>query len=249
MDRNTRKSSNNFAHLKITEQNLRTSLSFALAFKDQSLLKELYKYKNITKLMKNNLTKRNIPLPISPYLSYLSSKKVLFLDEDPTADSLMKSNSLTKCNSFVSTTSYTASTNSDNDSDSSPKGLRKSICEQLTNQQNKNLDRSNQNLSIDWINDKEKSINELSDTEDENSDYQMNYKMKKKFKNPDKLDHLILDPNLIEFYSSHQIKPSQMYTFICSENLRREEYHSHYRNYHGDIMSSLSFMEASCPVR
>ena len=59
---------------------------------------------------------------------------------------------------------------------------------------------------------------------------------------------LILDLNFdsIAFF---QPKPTQMFTFRCAQEFRRDEYQAHYHNIHSDIMGSLSgWMERRCPL-
>lgn len=59
---------------------------------------------------------------------------------------------------------------------------------------------------------------------------------------------LSLDLNLNSFLKFHP-KPKLMYTFICAQEFRRDEYGSHYKNFHGDIMDSLDgWMEHRCPL-
>ena len=115
---------------------LDSSLSVALAYRDQEMLNDLDKFKRIKRLFRNNLTRKYPAVPMSPYLCATKT-----LQSEPNDQALVRSNSLTKCSSFVSTASQTASTItiSDEDSDSStlqmhrnPPGLRKSIMDKLT---------------------------------------------------------------------------------------------------------------------
>ena len=216
-----------FKNKLIDDSNLRSNLNIALAYRDQEMLNELYKYRSMRRLFKNNLTRLYPAVPIS---TYVCSTKVLNLNEDTPKD-LVKSSSLTKCSSFVSTASYTASTitNSDDDSDSpwklhrSPPGLTKSVVEKLTDN-----GQSNGHGNKDELTDE--STSSASTNEDERPRCKVK-RSKKKFKNQGKLDHLILDLN-IEFIANHQIKPKQMYTFLCASDFRRDEYCSHYQNVH-----------------
>lgn len=59
---------------------------------------------------------------------------------------------------------------------------------------------------------------------------------------------LSLDLNLNSF-APFQAKPKLMYTFRCAQEFRRDEYGSHYKNFHGDILGSLNgWMEHRCPL-
>lgn len=59
---------------------------------------------------------------------------------------------------------------------------------------------------------------------------------------------LSLDLNF-NSYALYLAKPKLMYTFRCAQNFRRDEYGSHYKNFHGDILSSLNnWMEHRCPL-
>lgn len=59
---------------------------------------------------------------------------------------------------------------------------------------------------------------------------------------------LSLDLNL-NLFTLFQAKPKLMYTFRCAQEFRRDEFGSHYKNFHGDILSSLNgWMEHRCPL-
>lgn len=226
---------------------LDSSLAVALAYRDQEMLQDLNKFKKIKRLFRNNMTRKYPAVPMSPYLS---SSKTLDEPNDP-----IRSNSLTKCSSFVSTASQTASTItiSDEDSDSStlqmhrnPPGLRKSIMDKLTNNNLANVS-ENKELLVTESNGLDVSTNlsnqpshsscgqhHLSSTSSNSSsedELPMKTPRKRRLKEPDSLDHLIVDLDL-EFLANHQIKPKQMYSFRCGTDFRRDEYYQHYQNVH-----------------
>ena len=59
---------------------------------------------------------------------------------------------------------------------------------------------------------------------------------------------LALDLNL-ESITKYHAKPKSMYTFLCAQMFRRDEYASHFRNVHCDIHAGLSgWMECRCPL-
>lgn len=59
---------------------------------------------------------------------------------------------------------------------------------------------------------------------------------------------LSLDLNL-NAIAPFQAKPKLMYTFRCAQEFRRDEYGSHYQNFHGDILGSINgWMEHRCPL-
>ncbi|XP_053203345.1 F-box only protein 30-like isoform X1 [Panonychus citri] len=59
---------------------------------------------------------------------------------------------------------------------------------------------------------------------------------------------LSLDLNLNSI-AQFQAKPKLMYTFKCAQEFRRDEYGSHYKNFHGDILGSINgWMEHRCPL-
>ncbi|XP_050410451.1 F-box only protein 30 isoform X1 [Patella vulgata] len=62
--------------------------------------------------------------------------------------------------------------------------------------------------------------------------------------------HDILGVDLtIECISKYKSKPSSMYTFLCAQYFRRDEFSSHTKNVHNDIQSGLNGMlEHRCPL-
>ena len=59
---------------------------------------------------------------------------------------------------------------------------------------------------------------------------------------------LALDLN-IENITRYQIKPKSMYTFLCAQNFRRDEFKWHIKNVHNDIHAGLNgWMEQRCPL-
>ena len=59
---------------------------------------------------------------------------------------------------------------------------------------------------------------------------------------------LALDLNL-ESITKYQAKPKSMYTFLCAQMFRRDEYASHFKNVHCDIHAGLNgWMECRCPL-
>ena len=234
---------------------LDSSLSVALAFRDQEMLNDLSRFKKMKRLFRNNLTRKYPAVPMGPYLS---STKTLAAQSEPSG------HALTKCSSFVSTASQTASTItiSDDDSDSStlqmhrnPPGLRKSIVSKLTNNSLSNVLETKELLVEERSGPNESTQREstghqassysssipsssqphLSTSSSSSSDDEQPPKLKKPRKRsteePSKLDHLIVDLNL-EFLANHQIKPKEMYSFRCGSDFRRDEYAAHYRNVH-----------------
>ena len=61
-------------------------------------------------------------------------------------------------------------------------------------------------------------------------------------------DALSLDLNL-ESITRYQAKPRSMYTFLCAQEFRRDEYSSHFKNVHDDIHGGLNgWLEQRCPL-
>ena len=59
---------------------------------------------------------------------------------------------------------------------------------------------------------------------------------------------LALDLN-IESITRYQAKPRSMYTFLCAQQFRRDEYSWHFKNVHSDIHGGLSgWLEHRCPL-
>ena len=59
---------------------------------------------------------------------------------------------------------------------------------------------------------------------------------------------LALDLN-IESITRYQAKPKSMYTFLCAQQFRRDEYLWHFKNVHSDIHGGLSgWLEHRCPL-
>jgi hypothetical protein len=57
-----------------------------------------------------------------------------------------------------------------------------------------------------------------------------------------------LDLN-VESITRYQAKPRSMYTFLCLQEFRRDEYSNHFRNVHGNIQCGLNgWMEQRCPL-
>lgn len=53
----------------------------------------------------------------------------------------------------------------------------------------------------------------------------------------------------VETVTRLQQKPKEMYTFLCGQDLRRDEYEFHVKNVHNDIHGGLNnWMEARCPL-
>ncbi len=59
---------------------------------------------------------------------------------------------------------------------------------------------------------------------------------------------LALDLN-IESITRYQAKPKSMYTFLCAQQFRRDEYSWHFKNVHSDVHGGLSgWLEHRCPL-
>ncbi len=59
---------------------------------------------------------------------------------------------------------------------------------------------------------------------------------------------LALDLN-VESITRYQSKPKSMYTFLCAQAFRRDEYPWHFRNVHSEIHSGLNgWLEQRCPL-
>uniref|UniRef100_T1J1J7 F-box domain-containing protein n=1 Tax=Strigamia maritima TaxID=126957 RepID=T1J1J7_STRMM len=53
----------------------------------------------------------------------------------------------------------------------------------------------------------------------------------------------------LESITRYQTKPKSMYTFLCAQEFRRDEYSWHYKNVHGDIHGGLNgWLEQRCPL-
>ncbi len=53
----------------------------------------------------------------------------------------------------------------------------------------------------------------------------------------------------LETVTRLQTKPKAMYTFVCAQEFRRDEYHSHSKNVHDDIHGGMNnWMEHRCPL-
>ncbi|XP_066289575.1 F-box only protein 30-like [Branchiostoma lanceolatum] len=65
------------------------------------------------------------------------------------------------------------------------------------------------------------------------------------------VDHsntLVLDL-VLESITRYQSKPRTMYTFVCGQEFRRDEYPSHFQNVHNDIHGGLNgWIEQRCPL-
>ena len=65
--------------------------------------------------------------------------------------------------------------------------------------------------------------------------------------NPKLYETLVLD-QVLERLPRYEKKSRSMYTFMCNNMLRRDQYQSHFRNVHCDICSSLNgWLEQKCP--
>lgn len=54
---------------------------------------------------------------------------------------------------------------------------------------------------------------------------------------------------MIESISRHQHKPRNMYTFVCAQFFRRDEYAGHYKDVHCEIQCGLNgWLEHRCPL-
>ncbi|XP_071100521.1 F-box only protein 30-like [Haliotis cracherodii] len=61
-------------------------------------------------------------------------------------------------------------------------------------------------------------------------------------------DVLGVDIN-IDCITKYQPKPAEMFTFLCAQEFRRDEYAWHFKNVHNDIQSCLNgWMEQRCPL-
>ena len=59
---------------------------------------------------------------------------------------------------------------------------------------------------------------------------------------------LSLDLNL-ESITRYQAKPKSMYTFLCAQEYRRDEYKWHFKNVHGEIHAGLNgWLDSRCPL-
>lgn len=53
----------------------------------------------------------------------------------------------------------------------------------------------------------------------------------------------------MEMFNSFKLKPSKMLTFLCAQDFRRDQFHSHYKNVHLDIQSGeLTTIKKCCSI-
>ncbi|XP_034418539.1 F-box only protein 30a [Cyclopterus lumpus] len=68
------------------------------------------------------------------------------------------------------------------------------------------------------------------------------------FSNPSPFHTLRLDL-VLECVARYQTKQRSMFTFVCGQLFRRDEFSSHFKNVHGDIHAGLNgWMEQRCPL-
>ncbi|XP_053567862.1 F-box only protein 30 [Bombina bombina] len=66
--------------------------------------------------------------------------------------------------------------------------------------------------------------------------------------NPSPFQALGLDL-VLEYVARYQTKQRSMFTFVCGQLFRRDEFSSHFKNVHGDIHAGLNgWMEQRCPL-
>ncbi|CAH2283235.1 F-box only 30 [Pelobates cultripes] len=66
--------------------------------------------------------------------------------------------------------------------------------------------------------------------------------------NPSPFQTLGLDL-VLEYVARYQTKQRSMFTFVCGQLFRRDEFSSHFKNVHGDIHAGLNgWMEQRCPL-
>nr|XP_043904018.1 F-box only protein 30a [Solea senegalensis] len=54
---------------------------------------------------------------------------------------------------------------------------------------------------------------------------------------------------VLEYFARYQTKQRSMFTFVCGQLFRRDEFSSHFKNVHGDIHAGLNgWMEQRCPL-
>ncbi|XP_053203346.1 F-box only protein 30-like isoform X2 [Panonychus citri] len=203
-------------------------LDVALTLRDQRMLEELWTATRKTRCtLRNSLTRKYPAVPLKPYCgAHIHEPKE---NGVPTGSS--------SASSLI-----TPQTVSDDDSDSSPwqmtkspPGLQSSVCARLN-------DRLAFISAKDKLTDCDKKLRPSAEDKLSTNGF---------IPKPPILPNntsLSLDLNLNSI-AQFQAKPKLMYTFKCAQEFRRDEYGSHYKNFHGDILGSINgWMEHRCPL-
>lgn len=208
-----------------------SNLELAFAYRDQTMLNDLRKYRKISHLLQK--FEYRMEHPVVPIEPYLSGRKAL----NKTQLENFKSDTLTKCSSFASNASNTASTFTNSDEDNSespinikksPPGLSRSLCEKLAR---------NKEMKEEEVSEKEDFTS--SDTEVGIGGFNFPTKIKKeKKKFKDLKGSLILDL-VIEFLPYLERKAKYIFTFRCASDFRRDEFCGHYQTVHWYLMITI----------
>lgn len=253
---------------QINPQLREEQLDVALALRDQGVLDHWMNLPRKTqKLMRCNLTPRHpaIPLILSLWEPTVKMKvKSISSDDGLSNVSTPRQSAERSDNSILSVSS------TDDESPwgrrRKPPGLLQSMCAQLFNksaaQNQQPVLVSNQDDSCFPVKNKvvdEDTLSDISNGLDD--DCSTNEILDAPFggsgncgllpSNPPELPLLTtlgLDLS-IECIPRYQSKPKSMYTFVCAQDFRRDEFAWHYRNWHSEIHGGLDgWIEQRCPL-
>jgi len=248
-----RKSQIPFAH--INPQLKEEQLDVALAVRDQRMYDHWMKLPRTTRqIMRSPITPRHPPVPLVTTLWNPPCKKKLksFSSEEGLINTSLESTPRQSAErsdaSFVST---------DDESPlgrrRKPPGLLQNICAQLLiNKNQQQVSSSNPATEEnDTLSDISNDFEGVSDLDSSFDVEDVVVSTDAKVPTPPSLlllTTLSLDLS-IECIPHYLNKPKSMYTFVCAQDFRRDEYAWHYRNWHSEIHGGLDgWMEQRCPL-
>ena len=235
--------------------------------------------KNVKRLMRCPLTPRHPPVPLVSTLWHPASKRKTKSSSsvDDVLNSSVDDCS-PRQSAERSDTSLLSSTSTDDESPwgqrRKPPGLLQSVCSQLFNQTQQQQQQKAQVVpEMSAVDDDEDTLSDVSDAltdncdsgsclpphldreEDEGGEQVVpvcpSHAASPAAPNPPAvplLSTLGLDLS-IECIPRYQNKPKSMYTFVCAQDFRRDQYADHYRNWHSDIHGGLDgWLEQRCPL-
>ena len=245
-------------------------IDVSLALRDQGMLDQfMILPRRIQRLMRNCVTPRNPPVPLVPSLwNQNHSKKWKSMSSEDGLLNVSLDNSARQSveRSEASLLSFTST---DDESPwgrtRKPPGLLQSVCSQIfikkkdQQQQSMESDSYGQILTVSAEKDDDDTLGDLSDSLDDSCASDSAFVCEEPAANAVSqagptppamplLTNLGLDMS-IQCIPRYLSKAKSMYTFVCAQDYRRDEYPSHYKDWHSDIQGGLDgWMEQRCPL-
>ncbi|CAG2223754.1 FBXO30 [Mytilus edulis] len=215
-----------------------TQLDVALALRDQRMLVQSMKIpRKIRKIFQNSLTQKYPSVPLEQN----------------------RSSSIDSDNALDDTSGATSDEDTPWGSQKCPPGLQKTVVNQLHKASKQTADSVSATLDLCSNHFGKAGLKHLAQSEkisepkscdlSESADDCTVISVEDVYTKDIKLHNLLGVSLDIECISKYIPKPKKMYTFLCAQDFRRDEYPWHFKNVHNDIHCGLNgMMEFRCPL-